>query len=407
MTTSPSSVDGRIPAEELAPNLHHRGIFAAVFVVVMGVGVSLFEIDAPSWPLTLIALAAAAIYVTLFIKVGDRVSASGSGPALVAYFVVQIALVASLSAIFAYQGVFGVSWVIFMPLISQSRMFLRLSGTALVVGACLLVTAMHVYSLSGGWRHFPGALGGVSTAVVFVLLFTDIAIREGTTRAESQRLSDELAGANRKLADYALQAEELATVRERGRVAREIHDSLGHVLSALNMQLEAARAMFDRDRATSLDALGKAQGLARQGLAEIRRSVAALTTSPLEGRSLEDALAQLVEQNAEAGIPTRLRVEGESRPLGSRADLTLYRTVQEGLTNVRKHAQARRVDVVLDYSSPETFRLEVQDDGVGTDDPTGGFGLLGVRERVRQIAGRFEVSTEHGQGLTLEVEIPA
>ena len=406
MTTPRSGQGHGLPGHELAPELHHRGSFAAIFVVAVGIGVPLLQAGDPSASLVLAVLAVAAAYVTLFIKVGDRVAASGSGLALAAYFLVQLALGAALFALFARQGVFGAGWLIFMPLVSQSRMYLRPWGTALVVAAALAVIAGHVFDLAG-WRHVPGALAGISTAIVFVLLFTDIAMREGAARAESQRLGAQLADANRRLADYAVQAEELATVRERGRVAREIHDGLGHVLSALNMQLQAARAVFDRDPPAARYALDKAQELARQGLSEIRRSVAALTTSPLDGQNLADAVAQLVDHNAEAGMATRLRVEGESRPLGSRADLTLYRTVQEGLTNARKHSRARQVEVVLDYRSPETIRLEIADDGAGADDPQAGFGLLGVKERVRQVGGRLEVSTTPGHGLTLGVEIPA
>lgn len=405
---TPFQATGQIPLsdDQLAPDLRHRGSFAMVFVVAIGIGVSMLDVSGLRWPPALLVLAIAGLYIVLFLKISDRAAASGERLALAAYFTVQIGLVAALSAIFAWHRVFGVEWIILMPLVSQSRIYLRPWGTALVSLAGMAVMAAHVYSLSG-WRHLPGSLAGVSTAIVFVLLFTDIAVSEGKARAESQRLSDELAGANRKLADYAVQAEELATVRERSRVAREIHDSLGHSLSALNMQLEAARAVFDHRPEKTLDALDKARDLARQGLGEIRQSVAALTTSPLEGRSLDDALARLATQNAEAGIPTRLRVEGESRPLGPRADLTLYRTVQEGLTNVRKHSRARRVDVVLDYSSPETARLAITDDGVGSDDPRDGFGLLGVRERVRQIDGRLRITTRPGHGLTLEVKIPA
>lgn len=385
---------------------HRRGPLVAAFVVLTGVGVSLLEADEPGLGFVLVALGLAAVYTALFLVTGDRRMSALSGAARAVYFAVQLALVGGLSALFASRGIFAVEWVITMPLIAQSRMHLRPWGTTLVSLASLAVMTAHVQHLVG-WRQVPGAVFGISTAVVFVLLFTDIAMREAAARDESQRLSDELADANRQLADYAVQAEELATVRERGRLAQDIHDGLGHYLSALNMQLEAARAVFDRDRETSRDALDKAQGLARTGLSEIRRAVAALTTSPLDGRPLDDALARLVEQNAEAGIATRLEILGASRPLGARAGLTLYRAVQEGLTNARKHSRARRVDVVLDYRSPEQFRLQVRDDGVGSDDPRGGFGLLGVRERVRQVAGRFDVSSRSGHGLTLEVEIPA
>lgn len=378
----------------------------AAFVVAAGVGISLFEAAPLQWGFVVPVLGLAAVYAGLFIAAGDRLMNAWPAIGRAAYFIVQLAVVSGLSAVFARQGVFATEWVIFMPLIAQSRMHLRPWGTALVSLASLGVMVAHVQHLAG-WRQVPGLLAGIATAIIFVLLFTDIAMREAEARAESQRLSDQLADANRKLSDYAVQAEELATVRERGRLAHEIHDSLGHYLSALNMQLQAARAVFDRDRETSLDALDKAQGLARKGIAEIRRAVAALTASPLEDRPLDEALERLVTENEAAGIATRLRLLGPSRPLGSRADLTIYRAVQEGLTNARKHSRANQVEVVVDYRSPERCRLTVHDDGVGSDDPRGGFGLLGVRERVRQVDGRCEVVSRRGHGLTLEVEIPA
>lgn len=232
-----------------------------------------------------------------------------------------------------------------------------------------------------------------------MVLFTLATVREREGRAELDEV-------NRQLRQYAAQVEELATVKERNRLAREIHDGLGHYLTAINVQIEAARAVMDGDRPRALDALHKAQTLTQEGLAEVRRSVAALRASPTESRPLPEAVAVLVEECRAAGIATELVVNGEARPLPPQAELTLYRAAQEGLTNVRKHAHVSSASVRLDYRGDGSVRLTVQDDGVGSDEASGGFGLLGVRERVQLLGGKVDIRTAPGQGFTLEVEVP-
>ncbi len=242
--------------------------------------------------------------------------------------------------------------------------------------------------------------------IVFVVVFTQVAVSERRTRAEVERLAAELGEANRKLREYAVQAEELATAKERNRVAREIHDSLGHYLTVINVQIEAARAVMQSDRERALDALSKAQTLTQEGLAEVRRSVAALRASPTESRPLPEVVATLVDECRASGILTESLVTGTPRPLPPQAELTLYRAAQEGLTNVRKHAHASRADLTLDYSDAARVRLVVQDNGVGGNGSSGGFGLLGLRERVQLLGGQVRTRTAAGQGFTLEVEVP-
>jgi hypothetical protein len=124
------------------------------------------------------------------------------------------------------------------------------------------------------------------------------------------------------------------------------------------VQIEAARAVIGAPRA--LDALRKAQSLAQEGLADVRRSVAALRASPTEDRPLPEALAALAAENRASGLLTELAVTGAPRPLPPQTELTLYRAMQEGLTNVRKHARASRVDIALDYGDNERVRLVVR-----------------------------------------------
>lgn len=153
---------------------------------------------------------------------------------------------------------------------------------------------------------------------------------------------------------------------------------------------------------TSLD---RAQALTREALAEVRHSVAALRASPLEGRSLPEALASAVGECRRAGLPTGLVVAGDPWPLPPAVCQALFRAAQEGLTNAHKHARASQAEVTLEYGE-EWVRLVVQDDGQGAAQTDGGFGLLGVRERVHLLGGRVEIRTAPGEGFTLQVEVP-
>ena len=232
--------------------------------------------------------------------------------------------------------------------------------------------------------------------------FTRVAAGEREARAA-------LAEANQRLRERAAQIEELATTKERNRLAREIHDSLGHYLTVVNVQISAAQAVMEHDRARALDHLAKAQTLAKEGLAEVRRSVATLRASPIspiDGRPLVEALAELSKHWDSPGLRTRFAVTGTVRPLSAQANLTLYRAAEEALTNVGKHAHATGVELHLDYREGGV-QLSVNDNGVGSSISEGGFGLLGVRERVLLLNGEVRVHSNTGKGFILEVELPA
>lgn len=327
----------------------------------------------------------------------------------VTYFAVQL----GLAGLLYYLGGRGtaslVGWLVLLPPVAHSVILLPRTGVAIV---SVLSVALLVFDQAWwhGWGPVPNALVGFLFAVVFTLVFTQLAVSSERSRAEVQRLAGELSEANRELREYAVQAEELAATRERNRLAREIHDTVGHCLTVVNVQLEAARALRERDPVAMAAALDKAQGLTQQGLQEIRRSVASLRGSPLDNKPLVEALRQVVGESQTAGLATELTVLGEARPLQPPANLALYRAGQEGLTNARKHAKAARARLVLDFRAPDKVCLSVSDDGVGSGTAAGaptGFGLLGLRERVQLLGGELRVRTAPGAGFTLEVEVPA
>jgi signal transduction histidine kinase len=317
------------------------------------------------------------------------------------YFVIQLLV----SGTIIYLLPSGAIFLITLPLAGQSVMLLNGRWAFLVCVGIFLMMVAPIW-----WRGgiAPALIVGMIflAGIVFVVVFTRIAVNERQARAEVERLVAEVGEANRKLREYAAQVDELATVRERNRLAREIHDSLGHYLTVVNVQIEAARAVID-DRERSLDVLRKAQTLTQDGLAEVRRSVAALRSTTDEHRPLSEVLQLLVNECRSAGIDARLAIEGIPRDLSSQVELTLYRAAQEGLTNVRKHAKATRATLTLDYSKPDAIRLTIEDDGIGGDAGAGGFGLLGVRERALLLEGEVHINRGADGGFALEVDLPA
>ena len=290
-----------------------------------------------------------------------------------------------------------------LPLAGQAVVLLPQRFMLAACGAMWLALVLPM-ALFGG--RGPAVVLGMFflAGIVFVVVITGLAVKEQRARAEVERLLAELKGANDKLRAYAEQVEELATLTERNRLAREIHDSLGHYLTVVIVQIEAAIAMNKSDRERSLDSLRKAQGLAQKGLAEVRRSVAALRL-PGESRSLVEAMNALFEECRASGVATNFQLHGTPRKLDPAAELALYRAAQEGLTNVRKHSQAASASVTLEYSE-DMIRLVVHDDGVGINQPAPGFGLTGLRERVQLAGGEVKIVTGVNQGFNLEIDLP-
>ena len=323
------------------------------------------------------------------------------------YFTLQLGLAGLICLLAGRNGGSALVWLVLLPPVAQSVFMLRGPGITAVSAI-----SMGILVYAGwwqGWNSVPESLLEFFYAVVFTLVFSTLAVNSEKARGEVERLAGELSAANGKLRASAVQAEELAATRERNRLAREIHDSLGHYLTAANMQIEAARALWDCDSTRARDALDKAQRLTQQGLQDIRQSVATLRASPLADRPLAEALHQIVNESCESGLATEIEVQGVVRGLSPQARLTLYRAGQEGLTNVRKHARATAARLVLDFRDSAKMCLRITDDGAGAANgaaTAGGFGLLGLQERVQLLGGAMRVQTAPGAGFALEVEVP-
>ncbi len=199
---------------------------------------------------------------------------------------------------------------------------------------------------------------------------------------------------------------------ERARLAREIHDTLAQGFAGIVTQLQAAEQAPDEAvRRRHTDA---AIGLAREGLAEARRSVTSLRPAELDAMRLPDALAGVTHRWTErTGVPVDLRFDGDRQPLLVETEVTLLRTAQEALANVERHADARHVTVTLRRAG-RSARLEVRDDGCGFDPSRtkpagadGGFGLVAMRERIEALAGELIIESAQGSGTAVLAEVPA
>ena len=317
------------------------------------------------------------------------------------YFVIQCSLVFGIGMLLGPGG----NWLIGLPLvgIAVERLSSRWRWAIYMTVLLAIILPIGFYAT---WDQALMNGGFVTPAIFFVVMFTQLRLNEQSARIKAEELAHQLEIANHQLAEYASQAEELAATQERNRLAREIHDNLGHYLTIVNVQIEAAKVTCESDPSRALEALDKAQDLARKGLTSVRESVSALRVSPVENRSIKEAISELVEESCTSGVQTEFKLIGKTRAVESKTALAFYRVVQEGLTNVRKHAKASRVDVELDFSQADTIRLTLRDNGIGAADTSGGFGLIGLRERVQLLGGEFKIETQPDQGFKIEVFLP-
>ena len=201
-----------------------------------------------------------------------------------------------------------------------------------------------------------------------------------------------------------------AVADERARIARELHDVVGHSVSVMTVQASAVRMRLRPHQEKQREALLVVEQTGREALAEMRRMVGVLKR-PEESPALApqpslEHLDKLVSHAREAGLPVELRIEGEPEQLPAGVDLTAYRLIQEGLTNALKHARADRAEVVVRYSDGH-IELTVSDDGPGGGDgDKGGHGLVGMRERVSVYGGVLQAGPRAGGGYRLRARLP-
>ena len=320
------------------------------------------------------------------------------------YLGIQTALTFGAMLLFYELDFFA---LLFMPLAGQAMFaFPRriASGWVILFGIGTIV---------GQFIQF-GGLDGLSFSFLYlaglflVASFSNLMLRANEARLQSDRLLDELQQVHRQLQDYAGQAEELATAKERNRLARELHDSVAQTLYGLTLQAEAASRKLNAGKTDEVsDYLGEIRDSAQQTLKETRLLIFELRPPVLEQEGLVAALrARLESVESRSGLKTQIHLQELGRLPGG-IEASLYGISNEALNNILKHAHANEVVVSLEKKM-DNIILQISDNGMGFDPDSveqfGGLGLKGMQERAEQVGGNIQVkSGKNGTQVTVEV----
>lgn len=268
-----------------------------------------------------------------------------------------------------------------------------------------------LYAWPDRLHEYPNYISFFSAPYLLAVLLTFAVLKQTEDRRRLQILYDELHVAHQQLQTMHQQARELAVNQERNRLAREIHDSLAHYLTVINVQLEAAEKLGADRLDKALEAVRRARRLTLRSLQEVRQSVAALRAPVDEHFSLPEALERLTSDFSDStGITVRIDLKVPHKAhIAPETGLALYRAAQEGLTNVHRHARATNVHLNLTMELDRVL-LAVQDDGVGPpadlDEDKKGFGLQGLKERVELLGGQLTFGPGPFGGSLLAIELP-
>ncbi len=312
---------------------------------------------------------------------------------------------------------------LFLIVLLRSCLLFKLSGRLLVAGLAfgsflflLFFPASNTHPVRGHHPHIhiedqarviilSMTLAGL-VALLFGLVLVFVLLSINALLAERQS-REQLLLVNEQLRQYAQRIEDQATLQERNRIAREIHDSLDHSLTAQSIQLENALMFWRSNTEKAQEFLLEAKRLGSNALQEVRQSIAALRSNPLQGQSLESAILSLIEKfHQKAGTMPDCTIS-LALPLSSEVSTTIYQIVQEALNNIYKHSGATQVTLHL-QATAQTLSLLVEDNGKGfnLDQNTSGLGIQKMRIRAVAIGGRCNITSKLGVGCRIVVYVP-
>jgi signal transduction histidine kinase len=295
--------------------------------------------------------------------------------------------------------------------ITALAILMFLKNTRMLIITCLLLLVVYIITMGSiDWYLFKriDEIGYFITCsfIIFAGIVSALINFYQRARRDTMQLYAQLMESHERLQDYALKTEEWAATRERVRIAREIHDTVGHKLTALLVQMQAARKLSSLDPLRSEQTYLACEDLIRSSLQEVRLSVRAIRDEPVKSTSLNDSLGKLTEEFTKfAEVQTSFEVNGITVPLPGDLQLTAYRIVQESLTNAHKHGHAKNAKILLTYSESD-FSLCIRNDGEVPADLKPGFGLINLQERVKEWNGQVHFSMDQQEGFAVEVQFP-
>jgi signal transduction histidine kinase len=322
-----------------------------------------------------------------------------------AYLLTQAALVIGLQLLPSNAEIIA---ALFVPLSLQAVLLFSRRAGFFWIAAFTLVCIEPVVS-AWGWTPAGAAMALLYGGIFSLMGYFAYLIRTAeAAHQNNQRIIGELRVTHQRLQDYASEMEESATVQERSRLARELHDSVTQTIFSMTLTVQTARALLDRDPDRVPAQLGRLQELARGASGEIQLLVNQLRPRPVADEGLPARLRRLItEGEARDGLQIRLEISGE-RDLAGPVVAGLCRIAQEALNNVAKHAQTREAVVRLDLAAERPW-LEVEDRGIGFDpvlalSDSGHLGLVGMAERARELGWKISYDSHFGRGTRVRAE---
>lgn len=273
----------------------------------------------------------------------------------------------------------------------------------------------YLYGYSAATQNLLLGIRSAVTSANLILFLLYVFLLMRTQQRETQRIrmlservkqtNEKLKQMNTQLLDYAQKTEKIAEMRERNRLAREIHDTIGHALTGISAGIDACMTMIDISPESTKEQLARISVAARQGIKDVRRSVSKLRPDVLENQPLEDALRQLVQETGTA-TQTSISYENGAGPLHFSPDEedTVYRVVQESITNAIRHGKAKKVYVVLSRED-KWLTLAIHDTGKGCAQIQKGFGLRHMEERVALLGGNIAYNGNDGFAVVANIPI--
>ncbi|MBQ7479610.1 MAG: sensor histidine kinase [Selenomonadaceae bacterium] len=245
----------------------------------------------------------------------------------------------------------------------------------------------------------------VSVNIALFVIYMVLLVKGKHEEKERIRLLNEKLGeANERLRAYAIEAERMAETRERNRLAREIHDTLGHALTGIVAGLDACILTVEAAPDFTRVQLEKIRDTAQRGMTDVRRSVKKLRPADLEKLPFREALTRMTEEfAASSGMDIHFIVVGWPERLREDQEEVIYRVVQEGITNANRHGRAKTVNLTIGCSEGK-LRIIIADDGMGCEDVKQGFGLRHMKERLELLHGSLNFWND--AGFIIEAEIP-
>jgi len=316
-------------------------------------------------------------------------------------------LVAITLALIHQSGFFvSLMWMVMGMSFALLKLQLAIPSAAITFGLAGFFSGMFPQSIRGGQDVYQ-----LVTGLLVLALWVAMGVtmhRLISTWYDNTRLIKQLNEAQDDLRRRADTDRENAVLRERTRLARDMHDGLGHALTLIAVKAEAAQRLQQVNPERARAQLEQIKEVARDSMQDLKRSVASLRSPILYQRLLSEALDQYASDLArQAGWQLTLDL-ATHLPLPADVEETIWRTAQEALTNVLKHAQAAHVVVRLTALS-SLVRLSVQDDGIGlpaAPTPEGHYGLRGMHERASALGGGLSIASDHGRGTTVTLELP-